>query len=204
MSALLLGLVLAQFATDVFDNEAAFEVLEEKDGVTVSRRAVAQSAFYEYRIAYDAPLSVAELCGGVFEWGTRVGDGPGVKLHQVLEDGADRRVVYDQISEPMVADRDYALTVTRERLVTGACRIRFRITNELAPPKPERFVRMQKLWGEWHFAPQERGARLTYTMFSDPGGSIPAFLVHGTARKITRQTAVMAVDKARQHAEVKK
>ncbi|MFZ5439395.1 MAG: hypothetical protein ACOZQL_05265 [Myxococcota bacterium] len=204
MSWLVSALVLAQFATDVFENDAAFEQLDVTDGVTVSRRAIAGSAFFEYRIAYDAPLSADELCRGVFEWGTKVGDGPGVKKHAVLVDTADRRVVYDQISEPMVADRDYALTVTRERLVTGACRIRFRITNDAAPPKPERYVRMDRLWGEWHFQPLERGARLTYTMFSDPGGSIPAFLVHGTARKITRQTAVMAVEKARQFLEVKK
>lgn len=205
MTALLLSLALAQFATDVYENPAAFEELESKDGVTVSRRAVTHNAYFEYRVTYDAASPVEELCNGVFEWGTRGGDGSGVIAHKVLVEGDDVRVVYDQISQPLVANRDYALTVKRERLEGGACRIRFRITNELAPPKPDGFVRMEKLWGEWHFTPLPKGgARLTYTMFSDPAGSVPPFLVHGTARKVTRESALSAPAKAKQWGEVRK
>ena len=47
-----------------------------------------------------------------YEWGTKGADHPGVKLHQVLKDGADERVVYDRLKQPVVADRDYAVDGT--------------------------------------------------------------------------------------------
>ena len=50
------------------------------------------------------------------------------------------------------ADATYisqAMQGARERLPDGNCRIRFRATNDQAPPKPEGFVRMDKMWGEW-------------------------------------------------------
>ena len=129
-------------------------------------------------------------------------DGPAVTLNTVLQDGEDLRVVYSQITQPIVSRRDYALTVQRERLPDGTCRIRFRTTNEAAPPKPEGFVRMDKLWGEWRMAAGPEGkSTLTYTLFSDPSGSVPPFLVHGAQKNATRDALVMAVKKTKRFVE---
>ncbi len=204
MSAFVL-LVLMQFPLDVFENPDAFTRLEDRDGVVVLERAVKSSVYKEYRAEVATTHSVDALCEASFEWGTRKNDGPAVILNKVLKDGDDVRVVYNQISQPIVARRDYALTVVKQRLPDGSCRIRFRTTNEEAPPKPEGFVRMDKLWGEWRFeAVQAGGSKVTYTLFSDPAGSVPSFLVHGAQRKATRDAAVMTIEKTKKHLEAAK
>ena len=204
MSVLLL-LVLSQFNLDVFENADPFIAVEDKDGVKVSRREVKGNPYQEYRVEVATTLPVEALCFEIFEWGTKDGDGPSVVLHKVLQDGADTRVVYNQIAQPVVANRDFALTIVRERLADGNCRIRFRTTNEAAPPKPEGFVRMDKVWGEWRIdAVAAGGARLTYTLFSDPAGAIPSFLVHGSQQKSARAAAIQALAKTKHYLEVKK
>ena len=168
-------------------------------------REVKGSAYQEYRVEVATPLPVEALCFEIFEWGTKEGDGPGVVLHKVLQDGDDSRVVYDQIAQPVVSRRDFSLTVVRERLPDGNCRIRFRTTNQAAPPKPEGFVRMEKVWGEWRMeAVPAGGTRLTYTLFSDPAGAIPSFLVHGAQRKSARDATLQALAKTKHYVEAGK
>lgn len=197
MSALVL-MLFSQFATDVFENQAAFTVLDTEEGLTFSQRPIAASPYREYRAEVNSPHPVETWCLAIFEWGTKGGDGPGIILNKVLEAGADRRVVYNQVRQSVVSNRDYALTVVRQRLADGSCRIRFRATNALAPPRPEGFVRMDKLWGEWRLVSQDGGTHVTYTLFSDPAGSVPAFLVHGGQQQATRQATRQALVKAAQ------
>lgn len=187
MTALVL-LLLAQPA-GAFDNPAAFERLEAKDGVTLEGRAIKGSPYWEYRVVTETPYPVPALCEHIYEWGTKGSDHPGVKLHKVLEDGADARVIYDQLEQPVVANRDYAMTVVRERQPEGECRIRFWVANHAAPARPDGFVRMDKLWGSWRFEPLPEGrSRLTYTLFADPAGSIPPFLVHGPQKSAAKDS----------------
>lgn len=191
-------LALAQFPLDVFENPAPWAEVERRDGLTVSQRPRTGSPFFEHRVEATTELPVEALCAAVFEWGTREGDGPGVVLHRLLQDGEDLRVAYEQIAQPVVARRDFALTIARERLSGGACRIRFRATNALAPPRPEGFVRMDDVWGSWLFEAQPGGgARLTHTLYSDPAGAIPPFLVHGPQRSSARDSVRFALARTR-------
>lgn len=203
MIALVL-VVLAQPA-GVFENADAFEVQETKGGLTLQARAIKGSKFWEYRVVTETPFPVEALCEHIYEWGTKGTDHPGVKLHKVLQDAPDDRVVYDQLEQPVVSDRDYALTVVRRRQPDGSCRIRFWTVNDQAPPKPAGFVRMEQLWGSWVFEPLDGGkTRLTYTLFSDPGGSLPAFLVHGPAKSAAKESVVTGLSKVKAALEAKK
>jgi hypothetical protein len=188
----------------LFDNPEPFEVLENKDGLTLQERPIKGSKYSEYRVVTDAPYPVSALCQHIYEWGTKGTDHPGVKLHQVLKDGPDDRVIYNQIEAPVASDRDYALTVVRRREPDGTCRIRFWISNELAPPKPAGFVRMERLWGSWLFQPLPGAkARLTYTLFADPAGSIPAFLVRRPQKSAAKDSVIMALRKVKAALEAK-
>lgn len=182
----------------MFANPAPFVRVESRAGLTLERRSIEGSRYSEYRVVTDTTLPVSALCEHIYEWGTKGTDHPGVKLHRVLRDGADERVVYDQLAQPVVSNRDYALTVVRRREVDGTCRIRFWTSNALAPPKPAGYVRMEQLWGSWRFQPLPDGkSRLTYTLFADPGGSIPAFLVHGPQQSATKEAVLMGLRKVK-------
>ncbi|MDX2009809.1 MAG: hypothetical protein SFW67_06455 [Myxococcaceae bacterium] len=192
----LLSLLVAGIPMDVFERDAPFSVVETSGAVTLSAREVPGSAFKEYRVQTAVPWAAAPLCAFIFDWGTRSGDGPGITRHVLLAEGERERVVYQQISQPIVSRRDFAFTSMHLPSASGPCRVRFRITNALAPPKPEGFVRLTAMWGEWVVEPLGSGSLVTYTQFSDPGGSIPAFLVHGPARDATKGAVVTMLAKA--------
>lgn len=203
MSSLLL-LVLAQAVTPVWDAEVFTNATPwkslETGAITVDSRPIKDSVYFEYRTITETPDSVDTLCTAVFEWGTKGSDSSNVKLSKLLKDGDDERVVYNQIEQPVVSNRDYAMTVVRKRdASSGTCRIRFRATNEFAPPLDKGVVRMNGLWGSWTFEPLASGkSRVTYTLFSDPGGSVPAFLVHGPQKSAAKDSIVKALQKAAQ------
>ncbi len=198
MTTALLLLALAQFPLDVFENDAPFKEIDTRDGWVMSKRAVKDSPFAEYRIVMHSPDSVADLCEAIYDWGTRHNDAPTVTLNTMLDDGENLRTMYTQISQPVVASRDYALTSKREKLSEGVCRIRFFVTNDVAPPRPRGFVRLDHLWGEWQLeAIPDGGSTVTYTLYSDPGGSVPPFLVHGRQQKLTREAGLMGLQKTK-------
>lgn len=201
--ALMSSVLLGQFPIDA--NPAAFEKLDSTKGVTLSGRPVAASPFREYRVEAPTPYSVNDLCVAIFEWATGGVDLPGVVYSKTLAStGDDERVLYAQLSFPIVSKRDYTLAVKRERLAEGHCRIRFRTTTEGAPPTPSGFVRMDKLWGEWDLVSDPAGgSRLTHTLFSDPAGSVPSFLVHGDQKASTRDSVTRALEKTRVYVEKK-
>jgi hypothetical protein len=202
---MILFLVLLAQPAGVFENPDAFKVLEVKNGVTLQARSIKGSKYSEYRAVTDTPYPVAALCEHIYEWATKGTDHAGTKLHKLLKDGPDDRVFYNQIEQSVVSDRDYALTVVRRREPGGTCHIRFWTSNELAPPIPAGFVRMERLWGGWRFDPLPGGkARLTHTLFADPGGSIPAFLVHGPQKSAVKETVASALQKVKAALEAKK
>lgn len=206
MTALLLAaVVLSQSAADALDGDEPFEAEGTSAGARVSRRAVARSPFFAWRVERETPFTVEALCVAVFEWGSKEADGPGLVLNRLLVDGEDERVIYNQMSQPVVANRDYALRLRRQRLPDGSCRIRFETANELAPPAPKGAVRMEKLFGEWLMTPLPSGAAaLRYTLYSDPAGSVPAFLVHGPARAATVDAFNKALEKTKARQEAKR
>jgi hypothetical protein len=64
---------------------------------------------------------------------------------------------------------------------------------------------MEQLWGSWRFEPLAGGrARLTYTLFADPGGSIPSILVHGPQKSAAKESVVTGLRKVKAALEAKK
>lgn len=202
----LVVIALGLFAVpdSVFENLDAWERVGTDGELTLSQRPIKGSALFEYRIVMTATLPVETLCSAIFEWGTKSNDGPGVKLSKLLKDGDDERLVYAQIEQPMISNRDYAMTVKKQSAGDGACRIRFKVTNQEAPPTPEGFVRMENMWGSWLFEPQAGGkTKVTHLLYADPGGSVPPFLVHGGAKSSAKKNVLLAVEKAKAAAAAK-
>jgi hypothetical protein len=51
----------------------------------------------------------------------------------------------------VAAKCDDAMTVVRERVSAGECRIRCRVNDDAASDASEGRVRMEKRWGSWRF-----------------------------------------------------
>jgi hypothetical protein len=169
--------------------------VETEKGVRLEKRAVKGSAFSEYRATMTVEVPVTDFCASVFDWGSYAAHDE-VSVRRLLGERDDERIVYDQVQQPVVSDRDYAMT-QRRSAADGVCRIRFWATNEHAPPLPKGFVRMEKMWGAWDFEATDAGTIVTYVLFSDPAGSIPSFLVHGAQKKSVLDTMRGALERAR-------
>jgi hypothetical protein len=168
------------------------------DGVTLESRPVKDSAFYEYRAQADTDAAVSALCDAIFDWGSVSKDHAQLKNRTLLEDLGEKRIVYDQLDPPVVSCRDFAFTVARDRRADGSCRLEFFPTNEKAPKLPDGWVRMEKLKGSWTFEPREGGkTHVTYQLWADPAGAIPAVLVHGSQREATVETLKKGIAKAK-------
>lgn len=176
MIATVLSLLLA--------TEPAYEKVSDSEGVTIEQRGVAGSKFVELRFTLVTDKSPRSLCDAVFGDGKFDPDEPDLKSRQVLQESEHERVTYDQIAPPVVSNRDYVVRV--RRTIEGAsCRLTFEAANELGPKVPDGWVRVTKLKGHWLFEPTDAGqTRLTYVVFSDPGGSLPPFMVEGSRRKL--------------------
>ncbi len=202
MTPLLLSLLLAQLSIPELDGAGAYRELEKGKFGVLSARDVKGSPYREYRVDADTPYTVAQLCEAV--WGLATsGSATGVKLHRRLREEANLRVQYEQVGFPLISGRDYVMTVARAPTYEGdACRIRFRITNDEAPPVPEGFVRIERIYGEWHFTPRADGtAHVAYRMYSDPAGAVPPFIVHGAHRDAMKSAFNDALARTRKYAE---
>jgi hypothetical protein len=169
---------LAQFDHD--DASANWKTAGTKEGVTLQRRNVPGSSFHEYRAVVDVPLPPARVAEEV--WRTmREGDMDSLKRREILHAAADELIIYDQIRTPVVSDRDYTVRVRRSFDVqSGRTRFRCESANELGPPPAHGYVRIPIIRAGWMTAPDGKGGTtLTYYAFSEPGGSVPAFLVRG-------------------------
>ena len=99
-------------------------------------------------------------------------------------------LTYAQINPPVVSNRDYTILIHDEsrpgpeagqetyvsRWVDGS---------DKGPAEKKGFVRVKKNEGSWVLEPIDGGqhTRATYTLFTDGGGGIPAFLLNSLNRR---------------------
>lgn len=164
--------------------EPTWEKVGETDGVTIEQRAVPGSKFAELRFTLLSSKTPKSLCDAAFGDGKFDPEEPDLKSRTILSEGPDERVTYEEITPPVVSNRDYVVRARRS-WEGAACRMTFEAATDVGPKPKDGWVRITRLKGHWLFEPGEAGkTRLTYVVFSDPAGSIPPFLVEGNRRKL--------------------
>jgi hypothetical protein len=151
--------------------ENEWEIVSEADGITIWMREIGDTGLREARAELEVAAPAKVL------WDV-LADVP--KLHEfipwleearlVAEEGERVKFVYQRVSPPLVADRDYTL--------------RLNLT-----PDPERGV-YEHSWsvnvceGAWTLKViDENRTRLTYAMRTDPGGGLPTFLANMSTKR---------------------
>jgi hypothetical protein len=154
------------------------------DGVKVELREVVGSAFEAIRVTTTSAFPLARLCEVIFGKGAPAANEGNFKRRDVIRETATERWTYEQIALPVVSDRDYVLHVKIEKPPeTERCEISFRNEEDPAYPPTSDHVRMTSVRGYWTLTPIGDGkVKIVYEVFSDPGGSVPAFLVRSEQR----------------------
>jgi hypothetical protein len=104
---------------------ADFKKVDETDGVLIESRPVEGSPIVELRLTTTTTKSVDSLCEAVFGDGKFDPEEPDLKSRKIISESADERVTYDQISPPLVANRDYAVKAKRTQLSDTQCSMAF-------------------------------------------------------------------------------
>ncbi len=153
-------------------------------GLRVEEREVPGSAFNEIRISASRTETVSRLCDAIFarNVGNKV-DGS-FKERVVLRETPSERWTYERIKVPIVEDRDYVIHVKLDQpAASGRCEVSFQTEEDPARPPVHGAVRIKSIRGNWVVLPSSDGkVSVVYRVFSDPGGSIPAFFVRGAQR----------------------
>jgi hypothetical protein len=170
---------MASFASQAALAEEAWTVLGTKNGVVYEKRAVAGSKFLEYRATTQTSIAPAQALETIWKVITEMP--PPSNHRRVLKRSDDEVVVYDQIDTPVVSDRDVTLRMYKVAR-PGLLEVRFESNAALGPPPAPKRVRIPVVRGGWTLRAVPGGTRLTYVCYSEPGGSIPAFMVRGAQR----------------------
>lgn len=175
------GVVLALAAALGWAGDGGWTRAGEHDGVVVEQRTVAGSSIRAVRGRGRSPLPPAAILAIIWKQREYPQFVPYLKRLDVLAEGPDELLVYEQVAMPLVAtDRDYTIRLRRTAFPdTGRFEVAFTSAPAEGPPENDSHVRVRTISGSWVIEPDPGGGtRATYTVQSDPGGAIPAWLVN--------------------------
>ena len=117
---------------------------------------------------------------------------------RVLTQPDGTTLTYNRIGSPWpVSDRDVVLRTTRANLEDGGIRLEFRSTEDAKLEVPSGVVRMPQLLGSYILTPVAGGGtHVVYTVDSDPGGSLPAWLVRQAGKELPYFTLIKLQERA--------
>jgi ribosome-associated toxin RatA of RatAB toxin-antitoxin module len=157
-----------------------WKFVSTSDNVALYRRTRPGPGHYESKAIGEIAAPIAVVRAVVEDVDSYSRFMPYTVESRVLKREGDSILTYQRISAPLVSDRDYTLRIrTTARKVEGGTsyRSRWETENESGPPERPGIVRVKLCEGGWLLEPLGPNAtRATYTVYTDSGGVIPAFI----------------------------
>ena len=164
-------------------------VVRVEDGITVEEEAEAGRALPILTGTTTMTASASQIAAWIGAVHTYVDWQHNCEEARVLPQSDGSTLTYNRIGSPWpVSDRDVVLRSTRTNLSDGRIRIEFRSTEDANLEVPSGVVRMPRLSGSYDLTPVEGGTHVVYTVDSDPGGSLPAWLVRRASKDLPYYT----------------
>jgi hypothetical protein len=177
--------------------DGPWHTLSNEDGLLLEAQDVEGSSYEQLRITCTSKAPPEAVFNALWGKASDTSLAPEVSKRDVVVDEPRERLYHDHVHAPVVSDRDLVMHETVTVDEKGTWTLHFdSVTDPRFPPK-EGVVRMTKIKGVVVISPVEGGSKILYTNHTEAGGSIPAFLTRGTARK----SAVDWVKEIRRRAE---
>ena len=185
-AALLLTAAAPAMAQKVPAAQGAFEAPKSEDGVAIAEQPLQGTGLRTLRATLDIEAPPALVLETLWGKGTLEEASAAISSREILFDSPMRRVFFETVEAPFISTRESVLEVSRELDPDhGRYALVFRtIAWPQRPPTTDR-VRITVV-GETVVLPvagHANQSRVVQTLFSDPGGSIPAWAVVGTQRQ---------------------
>ena len=186
---MILGILLAPIASS---SESGWKLALQRDGIEVSTRAVPGSDLDEFigTTVIEAPVNVIEAViddvPAAPQW---MVDCREARIIRKIDENS--HVVLNVTKTPWpVWDRETLLLSTKQKDAKKRTVIfAFHSINDPAVPVGKKNVRIPSVEGQWVLNPVDEGyTKVTYTVKSNPGGSIPKFISYRTSWNIPYRT----------------
>ena len=189
---------LLLLARPALADDAPWARVGEHDGIVVERHEVAGTHLHEVRVSTHSPLPPAAILATRWRQQDFPQFVPYVDRVDVLEDDGDTKLFYEQLSIPLVRDRDVVLRAVRHvDATTGAAEVVTRAVTDAGPPERRDHVRVRTSESRWELAPTaDGGSDVRYTIRTDVGGFLPSFVVNAAQRDATPKMVRAILDRA--------
>jgi ribosome-associated toxin RatA of RatAB toxin-antitoxin module len=155
-----------------------WKFISDKDGVALYRRQ--RTLSYESKAIGEIAASTDLVHAVLDDIESYASFMPYTAECLVLKREGDSVVAYQRISAPLTSDRDYTVRVRgSSKAAEGGTSYlsRWQTDNALGPPEKRGVVRVTLCEGSWLLEPiGPNTTRATYTIYTDSGGMIPAFI----------------------------
>jgi carbon monoxide dehydrogenase subunit G len=177
-SVLAFGLPASAIAAE----DAGWALVVERNGIEVYARALPGSAVKEVRATTEIAVPPAQVFAILLDSDKFVEFMPYiVEVRTVARDSPAVWYLYQRISPPFVSNRDYTLRhQSFEEPQRGRYELRWEAANGHGPAARGGVVRVEICAGSYIVEGLDGGARtrLTYQLHTDPGGSLPKWVIN--------------------------
>jgi uncharacterized membrane protein len=162
-------------------------VTKTSEGIVVDVRKIDGQAIVTVRGSWTAPQSPARLWKAVNDLERYTDFMPYLETAKVLKREGASTWQYYCLDTPVISDRDYTLKLTKQPNPGkgGRYEVSWVSANDAGPKEKPGKVRVKVTTGSWLLEAREGGkkTKITYTVRSDPGGSIPSWVANRANRK---------------------
>jgi polyketide cyclase/dehydrase/lipid transport protein len=155
-----------------------WKFISNKDGVALYRRQRPQS--YESKAIGEIPARTELVHAVLDDVESYSSFMPYTAECRVLKREEDSVLTYQRISAPLTSDRDYTVRVrnSSKKVEGGTSYLsHWGTDNPAGPPEKRGVIRVTLCEGSWLLEPTgPNSTRATYTIYTDSGGMIPAFI----------------------------
>jgi START domain len=178
---------------------AEWEEVGRDGDIVLEARAVKDSPHREFRATTTVRLGVEALCTAAYGSGVFDAREPGLKTRRVITTGDTEQIHYDQMTTPVVTDRDIVIRNRRALAPDGTCRVWVDAVKDPNAPLHPDYVRIDTLHASWLFEPLPDGqTHVTHLTWTDPKISLPVGLVEPTRRANTITWVKLVLQRARE------
>lgn len=162
--------------------------INERDGLKLEVQDVAGTGFENVRVTATTKAAPRVFMKALWGVATDSSASPEVTRREVLEDEEHFRTYYDVVHAPPASDRDYVMHEVWREDRAGIITMDFDTVDVPSKPVTKELIRFPKITGTFTIAPRaEGGSDLTYVVFTDLGGDLPAWLTRGAQREAARK-----------------
>src|ERR1700730_1278268 len=181
-----------------FSTSDGWTLSSESSGITLYSRARPGSSLKEFKAVGEIDASAHAVHNVIDDVEAYPSFMPFTAECRLIKREADSIIIYQRLSPKICRDRDYTLRI-RETSSVGPNGVvylnRWELANEFGPTEKKGVVRVKLCEGGWLLEPEDpTKTRATYTVYTDPGGAIPAF-IDNRASQIAIRRLFVAVRK---------